>query len=48
MTLLEPIAAPVARPEEEMFTTVWLEALHVAVLVRFCELPSLKVPMAVS
>ena len=46
--LLEPSADPVARPVALMFTIVGLEEAHVAVFVRFCVLPSLKVPVAVN
>ena len=46
--LLEPIAAPVARPVELMLTDAGPEEAHVAELVRFCVLPSLKVPVAVN
>lgn len=46
--LLEPMAAPVARPVALMLTAVGFELPHVAVLVRFCVLPSLKVPVAVN
>ena len=46
--LLEPRAAPVAKPPAAMFTTAEFELVHVAVLVRFCVLPSLNVPVAVN
>jgi len=46
--LLEPIAAPVARPVALTFTAAGLEEAQVAVLVRFCVLPSLNVPAAVN
>ena len=46
--LLEPMAAPVARPVALMLTVAGLEEVHVAVFVRFCVLPSLKVPVAVN
>lgn len=46
--LLEPIAAPVAKPAALMFTVAGLEEAQVAVFVRFCVLPSLKVPVAVN
>ena len=46
--LLEPIAAPVAKPLVLTLTVAGLELLHVAVLLRFCVLPSLKVPVAVN
>ena len=43
-----PTPAPVARPEALMVATVVADELHVAVLVRFCVLPSLYVPVAVN
>jgi len=46
--LLEPVAAPVAKPVALMLTLAGLEEAHVAVLVRFWVLPSLKVPVAVN
>jgi len=46
--LLEPIAAPVARPVALMLTVAALEEAQVVVFVRFCVLPSLKVPVAVN
>jgi len=46
--LLEPTAAPVAIPVLLMFTDGGLELFQVAVLVRFCVVPSLKVPVAVN
>lgn len=46
--LLEPMAAPVAKPDALMLTIDGLEEVHVAVFVRFCVLPSLKVPVAVN
>jgi hypothetical protein len=46
--LLEPIAAPVAKPVALMLTVAGLELVQVAVLLRFCELPSLNVPVAVN
>lgn len=46
--LLEPIAAPVARPVAVMFAIAEFELDQVAVLVRFCVVPSLKVPVAVN
>ena len=33
--LLDPTAAPVARPVELMLTAPWLEEVHVAAFVRF-------------
>jgi hypothetical protein len=46
--LLEPIATPVAKPVALMLTEAGLELDQVAVLVKFCVLPSLKVPVAVN
>jgi hypothetical protein len=46
--LLDPIAAPVAKPVVLMLTVAGLEEAQVEVLVRFCVLPSLKVPVAVN
>ena len=46
--LLEPVAAPVARPAALMLTVAGLEEAHVAVCVRSCVLPSVKVPVAVN
>jgi len=46
--LLEPTATPVARPVALTFTADGLDDAHVVVLVRFCVLPSLKVPVAVN
>src|SRR5215831_5010707 len=46
--LLEPVAAPVARPVVLMLTVAVFEEAQVAVLVRFCVLPSLNVPVAVN
>ena len=46
--LLEPTAAPVARPAAVMLTVEMLELAQVAVFVRFCVLPSLNVPVAVN
>lgn len=46
--LLEPMAAPVAKPVELMFTVAGLELAQVTLSVRFCVLPSLKVPVAVN
>ena len=45
--LLDPVPTPAARPPVT-FTAAALEELHVAELVRFCVLPSLKVPVAVN
>ena len=46
MTLLDPIATPVARPVALTLAVAELELFQVAVLVRFWVLPSLKVPVA--
>ena len=46
--LLDPAAAPVARPAVVMLTVAVLELVQVAVFVKFCVLPSLKVPVAVN
>ena len=46
--LLEPTPAPVARPLALIVATAVLEELQVAEPVRFCVLPSLKVPVAVN
>ena len=49
VTLLEPTAIPVAKPPlVAMLTAAVLDEAHVAVLLRFCVLPSLKVPVAVN
>src|SRR5262249_31032945 len=45
--LLEPVPIPEAKPPLTL-TAAALEELHVAELVRFCVLPSLKVPVAVN
>jgi hypothetical protein len=46
--LVEPAAIPFARPPEPIVATAELEEAHAAELVRFCVLPSLKVPLAVN
>ena len=46
--LLDPIAVPVASPVALRLTVAGVEEAQVAVLVRFCVLPSLKVPLAVN
>ena len=46
--LLEPVPAPVARPVALTLTEAGVDEAQVAVFVRFCVLPSLKVPVAVS
>jgi len=45
--LLDPTAVPVASPPAVMFAAA-LELAQVALPVRFCVLPSVKVPMAVN
>jgi hypothetical protein len=47
-TLLEPTAAPSARPLELIVTAAVLDELHTAEAVRFWVVPSLKVPVAVN
>ena len=44
----EPTLFPVARPEVLMVATAELEEDQVTELVRFCVLPSVKVPVAVN
>lgn len=46
--LLEPTAAPAARPLGLIVTAAVLDELHTAERVRFWVLPSLKVPVAVN
>ena len=46
--MLDPAAAPVARPLVLMLAAAVFEEVHVAELVRFCVVPSLKVPVAVN
>ena len=46
--LVEPIATPVARPVELMVAFAGIELAHVAVLLKFWVLPSLRVPVAVN
>ena len=46
--VVEPVPTEVAKPALLMVTTVRAEELHVAVLVKFCVLPSLNVPVAVN
>ena len=48
MILLEPVAAPVAKPILLMLTVAGLEEAHVVEVARFWVLPSLKVPVAVN
>ena len=43
-----PVPTAVARPATLIVATVTAEELHVAVLLRFCVVPSLKVPVAVN
>jgi hypothetical protein len=43
-----PTAVPVARPADVIVAVAAFDELHVAVLVRFCVVPSLKVPVAVN
>ena len=44
----DPAARPVARPLGLMLALVVLEEFQVTEFVRFCVLPSLKVPVAVN
>ena len=46
--VVEPMAAPVARPVELMLAFAGIELAQVAVLLKFWVLPSLKVPVAVN
>lgn len=46
--LLEPKATPVARPAPLTVATAGLEEVHATELVKFCVLPSLKVPTALN
>jgi hypothetical protein len=46
--VVEPAPTAVARPAVLIVATVPAEELHVAVLVRSCVVPSLKVPVAVN
>src|SRR5947199_349429 len=48
VTLLLPIPEPVAKPVALMFTVAGLEEHEMELLVRFCVLPSLNVPVAVN
>ena len=48
VTLAEPTAFAVARPLVLSVTAVVFEEVHVTELVRFCVLPSVKVPVAVN
>ena len=47
-TVVDPLPTAVARPAVLIVATVTAEELHVVVLVRFCVVPSLKVPVAVN
>jgi hypothetical protein len=46
--LVDPVAAPFARPPVLIVAAAGLDELQVADPVRFCVLPSLKVPIAVN
>ena len=46
--VVEPVPTELANPAVLMLATVVAEELQVAVLVRFCVVPSLKVPVAVN
>ena len=46
--VLEPVAAPVAKPVVLTLTIAVLELAQTAVFVRFCVLPSVNVPVAVN
>lgn len=46
--LLDPVAAPVAKPVVFILTAAVLELPQTAVFVRFCVLPSVNVPVAVN
>ena len=48
LMLVKPTPTPMARPAALMLAMVSSEELQVAVLVRSCVLPSLKVPRAVN
>ena len=48
LMLADPTAFPVARPPVLMLATAGFDELQVTELVRFCVLPSLKVPVAVN
>ena len=48
LTLVDPLLLPVASPEALIVATVEFEEDQVTALVRFCVLPSLKVPVAVN
>ena len=46
--LLEPIPAPVAKPLVLMLAAAVFDELQFAEVVRFCVVPSVKVPVAVN
>ena len=46
--LVDPCAAPVANPLALMLAIAALDEAHVALLVRFCVVPSLNAPVAVN
>ena len=46
--VVEPVPVAVARPAALIAATLTAKELHVAVLVRFCVVPSLNVPVAVN
>jgi hypothetical protein len=46
--VVEPVPIEVANPAVLMVATVRVDELHVALLVKFCVLPSLNVPVAVN
>jgi hypothetical protein len=48
LTLVAPIPVAVARPLVLMLAAAVFEEVHVAELVRFCVVPSVKVPVAVN
>jgi hypothetical protein len=46
--VVEPVPVAVARPTALIVATVAAEEFHFALLVRFCVVPSLNVPVAVN
>ena len=46
--LLEPVATPLAKPVVLIVATAVFEELQITEPVRFCVVPSLKVPVAVN
>ena len=46
--VVDPVLTAVAKPAALIVATVAAEELHVAVLVRFCVVPSANVPVAVN